>query len=95
MIMNINILAYLLYDLLSNDLNGKHRYSRTNITYLIALPWNVKKYFQRSYERNYFNIQIVLANFDKTKIPLEQQICLMKANDVSLKRKAMIKLKRS
>ena len=33
-----------------------------------------------------------LCNFDNSKIPLEQQICLMKAND-SVKEKAMLKLK--
>ena len=33
-----------------------------------------------------------LSNFDNNKIPLEQQICLMKAND-TIKEKAMIKLK--
>ena len=33
-----------------------------------------------------------LSNFDINKIPLEQQICLLKAND-SVKEKAMIKLK--
>ena len=33
-----------------------------------------------------------LCNFDNSKIPLEQQICLMKANDV-IKEKAMVKLK--
>ena len=33
-----------------------------------------------------------LSNFDTNKIPIEQQICLMKAND-SVKEKAMLKLK--
>ncbi len=33
-----------------------------------------------------------LSNFDNNKIPLEQQICLMKASD-TVKEKAMIKLK--
>jgi len=33
-----------------------------------------------------------LSNFDINKIPLEQQICLMKANDI-VKEKAMMKLK--
>ena len=33
-----------------------------------------------------------LSNFDNNKIPIEQQICLMKAND-TVKEKAMIKLK--
>ena len=33
-----------------------------------------------------------LSNFDTSKIPIEQQICLMKVND-NVKEKAMIKLK--
>ena len=33
-----------------------------------------------------------LCNFDNSKIPLEQQICLLKAND-NVKEKAMVKLK--
>ena len=33
-----------------------------------------------------------LTNFDTSKIPIEQQICLMKASD-SVKEKAMLKLK--
>ena len=33
-----------------------------------------------------------LTNFDDTKIPMEQQICLMKASDL-VKEKAMLKLK--
>ena len=33
-----------------------------------------------------------LANFDNSKIPIEQQICLLKASD-EIKEKAMIKLK--
>ena len=33
-----------------------------------------------------------LCNFDNSKIPLEQQICLMKADD-GVKEKAMLKLK--
>ena len=33
-----------------------------------------------------------LSSFDATKIPLEQQICLLKASD-AVKEKAMLKLK--
>ena len=50
-----------------------------------------KKYFQDAmkstvkYTKN-------LSNFDSNKIPIEQQICLMKASD-RVKEKAMIKLK--
>jgi ATP-dependent Lon protease len=83
-------LAYLLYDLLSNDNNGNiDSFEQTML--FDSLPWNVKKYFRDAMKQT---IQYTnnLSNFDNNKIPLEQQICLMKAND-SIKEKAMIKLK--
>lgn len=83
-------LAYLLYDLLSNDLNGN--IDTTEQTLLFdSFSWNIKKYFREAMKQtiNYTN---TLSNFDNNKIPLEQQICLMKAND-TIKEKAMLKLK--
>ena len=83
-------LAYLLYDLLSNDLNGNIDTQEQTLLF-DSLPWNVKKFFRDAMKQTiaYTNN---LSNFDSTKIPLEQQICLMKANDV-IKEKAMLKLK--
>ena len=83
-------LAYLLYDLLSNDSNGSIDTNDQTLL-LDSLPWNVKKYFKNAMKET---IQYTksLANFDTSKIPLEQQICLMKASD-AVKEKAMIKLK--
>ena len=83
-------LAYLLYDLLSNDLNGN--IDTTEQTLLFdSFSWNIKKYFREAMKQtiNYTNS---LSNFDNNKIPLEQQICLMKASD-TIKEKAMLKLK--
>jgi ATP-dependent Lon protease len=88
-------LAYLLYDLLSNDSNNA---SNTNIidsaeqTMMFdSFPWSIKQYFKDAMKRT---IQYTneLTNFDSQKIPLEQQICLLKAPD-SVKEKAMQKLK--
>lgn len=83
-------LAYLLYDLLSNDVNGNVDTLEQTLLF-DSLPWNVKKYFRDAMKQtvSYTNN---LANFDNTKIPLEQQICLMKADD-TVKEKAMQKLK--
>ncbi len=83
-------LAYLLYDLLSNDMNG-HIDTVEQTLLFDSLPWNVKKYFREAMKQTirYTNN---LANFDNSKIPLEQQICLMKADD-TIKEKAMQKLK--
>lgn len=83
-------IAYLLYDLLSNDNNGI--IDTTEQTLLFdSLPWKFKNYFKDAMKEtiNYTNS---LSNFDDSKIPLEQQICLMKSDD-SIKEKAMNKLK--
>lgn len=83
-------LAYLLYDLLSGDTNGSVD-SQEQTLLFDSLPWNIKKHFRDAMKQtiNYTNY---LTNFDTNNIPLEQQICLLKASDV-IKEKAMLKLK--
>lgn len=83
-------LAYLLYDLLSNDISGTIDSEEQNVL-LDSFPWIIKKNFKKAIKKT---IQYTneLSNFDVNKIPLEQQICLLKAND-SVKEKAMMKLK--
>jgi ATP-dependent Lon protease len=83
-------LAYLLYDLLTNDNNGSVDTHEQTLLF-DSLPFSVKKYFRDAMKQtiSYTNN---LSNFDSTKIPLEQQICLMKADEV-VKEKAMQKLK--
>ena len=83
-------LAYLLYDLLSNESNNN--FDTLDQTILFdSLPWNIKKYF-RDAMKTTIKYTKNLTNFDTSKIPLEQQICLMKCNE-SVKEKAMLKLK--
>ena len=83
-------LAYLLYDLLSNDSNGNVDTLEQTILF-DSFPWIIKQFFKQAMKKT---IQYTneLSNFDMNKIPLEQQICLLKAND-SVKEKAMMKLK--
>jgi len=83
-------LAYLLYDLLSNDSNGTIDTQEQTILF-DSFPWPIKYFFKQAMKKT---IQYTndLSNFDINKIPLEQQICLLKANDV-VKEKAMMKLK--
>ncbi len=83
-------LAYLLYDLLSNDTNGTVDTVEQNML-MNSFPWSVREYFKDAMKKT---IQYTndLSNFDINKIPLDQQICLLKAPD-SVKEKAMIKLK--
>ena len=83
-------LAYLLYDLLSNETSGN--FDTLDQTVLFdSLPWSIKKYF-RDAMTNTVKYTKSLTNFDTSKIPIEQQICLMKASD-TIKEKAMLKLK--
>jgi hypothetical protein len=83
-------LAYLLYDLLSNDVNGNID-TQEQIAMFDSFPWLIKQYFRDAMKKT---IQYTndLSNFDIQKIPLEQQICLMKSRDI-VKEKAMYKLK--
>ena len=83
-------IAYLLYDVLSDDkLNSEDSNNQKKI--YNSLNWNCKKHFKNALQKTveYTND---LLNFDSSKIPLEQQICLMKAK-VNVKEKAMQKLK--
>lgn len=83
-------LVYLLYDLLSNDSNGNVDTQEQTILY-DSFPWTIKQSFKQAMKKT---IQYTneLSNFDINKIPLEQQICLLKASD-NVKEKAMMKLK--
>lgn len=83
-------LAYLLYDLLTND-SGTSIDSREQILIFDSFSWPIKTGFQYAM-KNTIQYTNSLYNFDMNKIPLEQQICLLKAPD-SVKEKAMIKLK--
>jgi ATP-dependent Lon protease len=83
-------LAYLLYDLLSNDIHGMiDTYEQTTI--YDSLPFTVKKYFREAMKviMTYTN---KLTKIENSKISLEQRICLMKTDD-TVKEKAMVKLK--
>ena len=83
-------LAYLLYDLLSNDSDGNVDTQEQTILF-DSFPWTIKQSFKQAMKKT---IQYTneLSNFDINKIPLEQQICLLKVSD-SVKEKAMMKLK--
>jgi ATP-dependent Lon protease len=83
-------LAYLLYDLLSNDVNGNVDTLEQTLLF-DSFPWEIKLCFRNAMKKTvqYTN---ELSNFDINKIPLEQQICLLKASD-NVKEKAMAKLK--
>ena len=83
-------LAYLLYDLLSNDVNGTVDSDEQTMLFN-SFPWNIKQIFKKAM-KNTITYTNELSNFDMNRIPLEQQICLLKATD-DVKEKAMLKLK--
>ena len=83
-------LSYLLYDLLSNDANNSVDTREQTLIY-DSLPWSIRKLF-RSAMKTTINYTKSLTSIDNSKIPLEQQICLLKADD-KVKEKAMVKLK--
>ncbi len=82
-------ISYLLYDLLSNE-NTNGDSDEQKILY-DSLPYNCKKIFKDAMYKT-IEYTSMLSNFDNNKIPLEQQICLMKVKD-NVKEKAMQKLK--
>jgi ATP-dependent Lon protease len=82
-------IANLLFDLLSDDKLTNDSNEQKKI--YNSLNWSCKKHFKNALQKTveYSN---ELLNFDSSRIPLEQQICLMKAN-VNVKEKAMQKFK--
>ena len=83
-------LAYLLYDLLTNDTNTNIDTEEQTILF-DSFPWFIKQKFLNSM-KNTVQYTNELSNIEINKIPLEQQICIMKASD-QVKEKAMVKLK--
>ena len=83
-------LAYLLYDLLTNDQNGNVD-TQEQIMLFDSFPHEIKQFFKDAMKKT---IQYTsdLSDFDINKIPIEQQICLLNASD-NVKEKAMQKLK--
>jgi hypothetical protein len=84
-------LAYLLYDLISNETNGTTVDTIEQIVIYDSFPFNIKQEFKNAM-KNTVKYTSNLTNFDTNKIPLEQQICLMNTTD-NVKEKAMIKYK--
>ena len=83
-------IAYLLYDLLSIEVQSSNDSTEQKILY-DSLPIECKKHFKKAMYKT-IEYTTNLSNFDNNKIPLEQQICLMKVGD-NVKEKAMQKLK--
>ena len=85
----LHYISYLLYDLLSNDLNGTIDTQEQTLLF-DSLPFEIKKNFKIAMKKTIDYTNKLSSNSD-IKIPLEQQICLMNCSD-SIKEKAMRKL---
>ena len=82
---DIQYICYLLYDLIIlNETEKNELYD--------SLPWKIKQYFKDIVKNTIKYTNDMMQKYDTPKISLEQQIHLMKANDV-VKEKAMNKLK--
>lgn len=82
-------LAYLLYDLLANEMNSNIE-TNEQATIFESFPWAIKKFFRDAMKQT-TDYTSKLCNYE-INVPLEQQICLMKSTD-TIKQKAMVKLK--
>ena len=83
-------LAYLLYDLLSNE-SDQEIDTKEQLDIYNSFPWTIKETFKHSMNQT-IEYTKKITNYDANKIPLEQQVCLMKASD-SIKEKAFCKIK--
>tara|TARA_B100000401_G_scaffold70990_1_gene43289 strand:- start:1828 stop:4863 length:3036 start_codon:yes stop_codon:yes gene_type:complete len=83
-------LAYLLYDILNTE--GNMNIDNSAQTELFdSLPYFLKQIFKNTIKNTLTKIDEI-ANIDESKIPIEQQICLLKTSD-NVKEKAMQKFK--
>lgn len=90
---DMQYISYLLYSLLSNDTNLGSIDTNEQILLYDSLPWVIKRKFKDAMNTtNKYTTE--LLNVENKNIPIEQQICLLKADDY-VKEKAMNKLRES
>jgi ATP-dependent Lon protease len=83
-------MAYLLYDLLSNDNSGVIDTAEQTLLF-DSLPFKMKQLFHAAM-KDTITYTKKLSNVDINNIPIEQRICLLKTTD-NVKEKATLKLK--
>ena len=88
---DVNYISYLLYEVLS--LNSSENNETKQMQFLYeSLPWKIKITFKDVLKKSITAANDVMQKYDVSQVSLEQQIYLMKADDV-VKEKAMLKLK--
>jgi hypothetical protein len=88
---DINYICYLLYEMLSVNSSDEAEAKQLHIFYE-SLPWKIKTNFKEVIKHAITNANQMMQKYDVNHITLEQQIYLMKADDI-VKEKAMVKLK--
>ena len=88
----VQYIAYMLYDLIGSVENTDGADNNEQIVLYESLPWKLKQYFKETMINTIEYTQEALTQCDLSKISLEQQVLLMKADD-KIKDRAKIKLK--
>ena len=88
----VQYIAYMLYDLIGPSENSEGIDNREQIMLYESLPWKLKQYFKETMINTIEFTQQTISACDVSKVSLEQQVILMKA-EPKIKDKALIKLK--
>jgi len=88
----IQYIAYMLYDLIGPSENSDGIDNEEQIMLYESLPWKLKQYFKETMINTIEFTQQTISSCDVSKVSLEQQVILMKA-DPKIKDKALLKLK--
>ena len=88
----IQYIAYMLYDLIGPSENPDGIDNNEQIMLYESLPWKLKQYFKETMINTIEFTQQTISSCDVSKVSLEQQVILMKA-EPKIKDKALLKLK--
>ena len=88
----VQYVAYMLYDLIGSVDNVDGNDNREQLLIYDTLPWKMKQYFKETMINTIEYTQETISKCDDSKISLEQQVILMRAND-KIRNRAMLKLK--
>ena len=88
----VQYIAYMLYDLIGSVENNDGVDNNEQVILYESLPWKLKQFFKETMINTIEFTQDSLTQCDLSKISLEQQVLLMKADD-KIKDRAKLKLK--
>lgn len=88
---DVQHVCYILYDLINTVTNETNSETIGNKLYE-SFPWNIRQNFKNIVKTNIQNTQQIMQKYEINKVSLEQQIYLLKVDEVT-KEKAINKLK--